>query len=119
MTWLKGAWRLTFLVGLVVAAAVPAGADVSSDRASAILIFPKIETNTDPIVDTILQISNTSDEQQVLHCFYVNATGHCSFSGDPCTPATNPCPVEEGICQPGWIETDFFIYITPRQPLAW
>jgi hypothetical protein len=104
---------------LVSTAPAPAGADVSSDRASAILIFPKIQTDDAPTVDTIVQISNTSDEPQALHCFYVNATSHCSFSGNACDISTNPCPIEEGFCQPGWIETDFFVYITPRQPLAW
>jgi len=112
---------LAMASGAFVAAALvaPAAADVSTDRASAILIFPKIEVSGDPTVDTVIQISNTSDQQQVLHCFHVNATGHCSFSGNACDPATRPCPIEQGFCQPGWIETDFVIHITPRQPIAW
>jgi len=37
-----------------------ARADVASDRAAAILIFPRIVVN--PSTDTILQITNTSNE---------------------------------------------------------
>jgi len=106
-------------VSAVGLAALPAHADVTSDRPAAILFFPRIAASGLPIPsDTVVQITNVSNELQVLHCFYVNATSHCSSSGDFCDEQT-PCGAEGGLCQPGWIETDFFVYLTPRQPLAW
>jgi hypothetical protein len=119
MTGKNRSWKIIALAGaLSLVAALPAGAFVSSDRPSAILIYPTIQVDDDPVVDTVIQISNTSDALQVLQCFYVNATSHCSATGAPCD-LTNPCGASGGFCQPGWIETDFFIYITPRQPIAW
>lgn len=118
--------RVKWLVAVAVTANItgflgttPAKADVTSDRAAAILLFPQIVARTgEPSVDTIIQISNTSTDPAILHCFYVNATSHCSSTNDRCS-VTEPCGSAGGICEPGWIETDFFVYITPRQPLAW
>ena len=95
-----------------------AQADVASDRAAAILVWPKVVVD-EPDLDTIIQISNTSTETQILHCFYVNATSHCSASERACDTIDNPCAPEEGLCLPGWIETDFQVVLTPRQPIFW
>lgn len=102
---------------LAVASARPVSADVTSDKAAAILIFPRVEVS--PAADTLIQISNTSTDPQRLHCFYINATSHCSANGRACDGLENPCSISEGLCLPEWIETDFQVYITPRQPLAW
>ena len=113
--WAGVAFMLASAVALV--GIRQAQADVASDKAAAILVFPRIEVNPDQ--DTIVQISNTSTDTQALHCFYVNATSHCSVSERACDSIESPCDVPEGLCLPGWIETDFQIFITPRQPIAW
>jgi hypothetical protein len=105
-------------------------ADVASDQAGAILVFPKIVVDTaDPPatlrgrVDTLIRISNTSDQPITLKCFYVNANGHCSNSPTTiCTPgligASSPCG-SSGICLPGWQEADFRVNLTALQPVGW
>lgn len=94
-----------------------AQADVASDRAAAIVVWPKILVTAE--TDTIVQVSNTSNETQILLCFYINATSHCSISQRACDTFESPCEVSEGLCLPGWIETDFQVVLTPRQPLFW
>lgn len=106
-------------------------ADVASDKAAAILVFPKVLVDTsDPPytprgrVDTLIRISNTSARPIAMHCFWVNANGHCSNSPSTiCNPAkfattTNPCP-SGGFCQAEWQETDFSVTITAYQPISW
>jgi hypothetical protein len=126
---MPGAKRLlTVLVGVGVVTAV-ARADVTSDQAAAILVFPKlvVDTSTPPKtargrVDTLIRISNTSSQPITIKCFYVNANGHCSNSpATICYPndrSSNPCG-SAGICNPGWVEADFTVNITALQPVAW
>ena len=122
------AWSV---IGAVIASAVAtARADVASDQAAAILVFPKVvvDTSVPPQtdrgrVDTLIRVSNTSKQAVSVHCFWVNANGHCSNAPlTVCDPnvfgAGSPCGVS-GICQPGWQETDFFVNITAQQPVAW
>ncbi len=107
---------------------VTARADVTSDQAAAIVVFPKVVVDTGAQtprgpVDTLIRVSNTSNQAVSIHCFWVNANGHCSNSPlTICDPnvfgASSPCGTS-GICQPGWQETDFFVNITARQPVAW
>ena len=106
------------LAGAIVLSGVRmARAEVASDRAAAIVVFPRIEVN--PITETQIQLTNTSTDTQILHCFYINATSHCSVSQRACDNIENPCENVEGLCLPGWIETDFQVILTPRQPIAW
>jgi hypothetical protein len=119
------------LFGAVVACASGvARADVTSDEPAAILVFPKVvvDTGTPPAtargpVDTLIRVTNTSTQAVSIHCFWINANGHCSNSPlticDPNVVGLNsPCGTS-GICQPGWQETDFFVNVTARQPVAW
>jgi hypothetical protein len=122
-------------VSLAVAVAAPAAADITSDRAAAILMWPEVdyfdeailEDPTPGIIDTIIQISNTSAESVLVHCFYENANSHCTNTGDVCfggaAGSAGPfdcCDGEScGVCKSGWVETDFRIRLTPRQPLGW
>jgi len=114
--------------------AAPARADVASDRAAAILVFPKVVVdqidfiaeengNTDDFNirrDTIFQITNTSDRTAELQCFYVDATSRCAVTGTVCEVERGlQCPLPGELCLPNWTETDFRIFITPHQPLAW
>ncbi|MBI4516488.1 MAG: hypothetical protein HY699_11820 [Deltaproteobacteria bacterium] len=93
-----------------------AAADVTSDSAAAIVVYPVILVAGDNCVDTLVQLSNTSSESVIARCFYVNATGRCSTTGQVCFSGAQ-CP--GGICLPQWRETDFNVRLTPRQPLTW
>ena len=109
-------------VAMVVAlgSARPAAADVVTDRAAAILVWPWVVSSV-PFVDTVIQLSNTSREGPIdVHCFYENANPHCTNTGDICFAAEECCDQYGcGICLPNWNETDFFVRLTPQQPLAW
>jgi hypothetical protein len=72
-------------------------------------------------IDTIVQLTNTSEFLTKVLCFYTNANGHCSNAEDViCTDANfrQVCPLG-GLCVPGWQETDFHLTLTKRQPISW
>ena len=124
--------RLLGLLAVFAAFGVPASASaqVASDQPGAILVFPRVVVDTtDPPqtprgrIDSLIRISNTSDQPVTLKCFYVNANGHCrgapSVICDPYNPdAVNACATDD-FCIAGWQETDFVVNITARQPIAW
>lgn len=94
-----------------------AQATTTSDRAAAIVIYPKIVVDSSLGADTIVQLTNASSTTAVqAHCFYVNATSHCSDTGNPCRSGLE-CPL--GACLPGWSELDFSVVLTPDQPFSW
>ncbi|MBI4515571.1 MAG: hypothetical protein HY699_07125 [Deltaproteobacteria bacterium] len=116
------------IVAGMVATAGMARADVVTDQAAAILVFPKIKVDTagTPATDTIVQVTNTSPFLSKAHCFYVNANSHCSNANPPAVPLTclsnadcNPGGLTGGVCVPGWNERDFQLTLTKRQPLSW
>jgi len=121
---------LTALGGVFLWAGV-ATADVTSDRSAAILVYPKLISSSidDDIltvpgeaIDTTIQLTNTSDQEVFLRCFYVNANSHCSNNESQVCNANSECnPPQQfgGTCDPGWIEIDFEITLTPYQPLVW
>ncbi len=88
-------------------------ADVTVERGSSILVFPKVISDAQGLLtggiptETIIQISNLSNSLAYAHCFYVNAAPL-----DPTQPAGvfNP---------PQWIEVDFDIVLTKQQPTYW
>lgn len=104
--------RVWLVPAVVVACAVAAYGDVTTERASSILIFPRVLSDAaglqtgDP-VDTIIQISNTGNSMVFAHCYYVN-----SSPADPTQPpgVFNP---------PQWQEVDFDIRLTKQQPTHW
>jgi hypothetical protein len=72
-------------------------------------------------VDTIVQLTNTSEFLTKVVCFLTNTNSHCS--NDPeqiCTDENfrEVCP-RGGLCVQGWVETDFHLTLTKRQPLSW
>lgn len=111
----------------------------ASDKPAAILVWPKIVVDTGDVLktsvgptDTLIQLSSAVATRgsktrdlpglKQAHCFYVDATGHCS--NDPTTQclSSDDCVLTGlgiGSCDPGWTEVDFDIRITPEQPLAW
>ena len=126
-------WK-PILAGLVLGAgflaAGSASADVTSDRPAAILVWPKLlfSSPSDNVlspagttVDTTIQVTNTSDQEARLRCFYVNANAHCSNDPTQVCGANADCQSAGpgGLCRPGWIEIDFEITLTPNQPLVW
>lgn len=113
-------WMGVVAMAVALGCARPAGADITSDRAAAIVKYPWVLVAGDT-TDTVIQLSNTDRTAPIdVHCFYVNANYHCSNNGEVCLSAeecclTGPC----GICLPGWNETDFHVRLTPNQPIAW
>jgi len=72
-------------------------------------------------VDTIVQLTNTSEFLTKVLCFLTNTNSHCSNSPTTiCTDANfhDVCPTG-GLCIQGWQETDFHLTLTKRQPLSW
>jgi hypothetical protein len=97
--------RNAFLSGLCVVAvalgmmATSAYGAASTERGSSILAFPKVLADGDS--DTIIQITNISNNMVHARCFYVNA------AIDPFTG------------KPEWQVTDFLIWLTKQQPTHW
>ncbi len=112
----------------VVAACVAlsgARANVASDEPAAILVFPKlvVDTSVPPQtsqgpVDTLIRVSNTSNQPITIWCFYVNATPHCTNGTGSCLSTPVTCS-PTGACQADWQESDFVVNITASQPIAW
>lgn len=109
------------IVGTMLLLASSASADIVSDQSGAILIFPKITVDTSGVLgdpqDTVIQMTNTSNSVISARCFYINATGHCSNSNEPCVPSDD-CGTG-ATCVPQWSKRDFRLTLTKRQPLAW
>ena len=104
--------------GLFLAVAV-GNAATTSDQPAAILIYPKIVFDTVTGTDTIIEIANATTSPVDLHCFYVNATSHCSNTGLPCDSGLDCVGASPGACVPGWGETDFHVALTQNQPFYW
>jgi hypothetical protein len=96
-----------------------AAADVASDRAGAIVVFPKVVVNSAEGLDTLIRLTNTGDTETGVWCFYVNATPKCTLPTHSCFPDPSDCHDADGICVQQWQETDFRITLTARQPTAW
>jgi len=93
------------ILALVVVAST-VRADVTTERSSSILVFPKVISNA-PAIDTIIQISNTSNSMVFARCLYVN--------GAPLDPSQPFSSVNLPQCQ----EIDFDIFLTKQQPTHW
>jgi hypothetical protein len=128
-----GAIRLWSVIAALVGASVAARADVASDKAAAILVFPKllIDTSNAPPgprgqIDTLIRVSNTSRQPISMHCFYVDSTPQCpsvaalrDCIANPLDCVANGCTWQ---CQQKPLqiqEIDFYVSITALQPIAW
>jgi len=104
-------WGASLSLVLIVTLGSARG-DVTTERSSSILIFPKVLFDssgfqTNGPVDTIIQISNVSNSLVFAKCFYVNAA--------PLDPTSPP-----GVFNPTqWQEVDFEISLTKQQPTHW
>jgi hypothetical protein len=102
---------------------------VASDRAAGYVVFPKVVVDSSDIfsqgrrVDTLIQLTNTSPSAgcQVVECFYINATKHCTNSPNgPCR--TNADCAAGGTCAvPANCggETNFWMVLSGSQPVGW
>lgn len=105
-----GPWLAVLAVLVTVGSA---RADVTVERGSSVLVFPKVISDAQGLLtggiptETIIQISNLSNSLAYAHCFYVNAA--------PLDPTQPP-----GVFNPPqWIEVDFDIVLTKQQPTYW
>lgn len=87
-----------FAVALGLLAASTAQGLVTTERGASILAFPKVLADGNS--DTIIQITNISNNMVHARCFYVDA--QLDFFG-----------------QPIWQVTDFNIWLTKQQPTHW
>lgn len=114
-------WTMALVTALALSGAA-ARADIASDKPAAIVVYPKIVSNTTEGLDTVVRISNTNqNEGRLLHCFYLDANSHCSggsAEGKICTGDPTVC-VQGGVCLPSWQEVDFRVRLTPGQPIEW
>lgn len=102
-------WGLCGVLVSVLALASVTRAEVSTDVSGSVLVFPKVvwtgffmSDGVDPLQlerDTVIQISNTSNNMVHAHCFYVDAR------------KVNGVPI--------WQVTDFTIWLTRQQPTHW
>ena len=121
--------RWSVLIAVAVVAAwcdvVPAHGEIGSDKPAAILVFPKLLVETEDGLDTMIRVSNLSEDPINVLCFYVNATPRCTIEGGSCFPDKLACPVDIddeivfGDCLPRWQPTDFLFRLTRDQPTGW
>ncbi|MGH7785711.1 MAG: hypothetical protein ACRERC_02535 [Candidatus Binatia bacterium] len=121
-----GIWRWALASAVLVMAGTasarvidPIG--VTTNESTAIVLYPKLTVDLSQGIDTVIQLTNTSEFLTKVHCFYTNANGHCSNNElQVCTPenASSVCALG-GVCLPGWQETDFRLTLTKRQPISW
>ena len=124
------------LAWVLMGAVSPLAAQTTSAVITAgLLIFPKILVHTtspsanpalDPMnefaQDTVIQLTNTSDNAVDVDCYYVNANSHCGGAnqGTNSTVCTDDSDCRPGVrCVPGWQSADFHLTLTPRQPIGW
>jgi hypothetical protein len=128
-------WTMAVAMALAVVGGQAALADIASDKPAALLVYPKI--NVGYQIDTVIRLTNTQTALPVMaHCFYTNANTHCTKTGQICSSdpeelgaaaryswseVVSPleCAAHYGSCAQGWIETDFWIVLTPGQPIQW
>lgn len=98
----RAAWALAAVVfGLLS----PVGAQVTTEHAASIVVFPKVVA--DASRDTVLQLSNTANAAVGARCWYLD--GALSF------PELPPGPLNP----PRWVVTKFELFLTRQQPTSW
>jgi len=127
MSTKMGFWRWALASAAILIATGPAGArvidptGVTTDEPTALVLYPRLKVDPSDGVDTIVQLTNTSGFLTKVHCFYTNTNSHCSNSPSTiCTQEdfTTTCPTG-GLCVQGWVENDFHLTLTKRQPISW
>ncbi len=117
-------WAFCAAASVVIFAGI-ASARSTTNRPASIVVWPKIVVDTTGAwgtpTDTKLMLSSTNPSGiKQAHCFYINATGHCSLNNAVACRNSLDCSLREaGECVPSWSETDFDVVLTQEQPLAW
>ena len=93
--FLSGLCGIAVALGMIASSA---GALVTTERGASILAFPKVLA--DGTADTLIQITNISNNMVHAQCYYVNAAP--DVFGNPL-----------------WQVTDFTIWLTKQQPTHW
>lgn len=123
---MRGFTRSHWLLGLGMLLASPvviggaARADINTDEPGSLIVFPKVVADGER--DTIIHLTNTSNMNIGVHCFYTNAYSTCV--GDPNTVCTSDLGCQDpndpnDICAPFWQAIDFDVNLTPQQPTFW
>ncbi|MBI3784659.1 MAG: hypothetical protein HY270_14800 [Deltaproteobacteria bacterium] len=100
----------------IVGVAGQARADVTTDDAGSIVIYPKVVS--DGTRDTLIQLSNRSNMPVFVHCFYVNTAGRCSATTEQRCRLDGDCPSGES-CARTCDANDFDVLLTAQQPTMW
>ncbi len=92
-------------------------AQASPDEPAAVLVYPYVAVDPASGTDTLIQLTNTSDELVELRCFYEDFTPACSSGpSESCFPGAVTCT---GNCLPRRTVLPSRLRATPQQPLAW
>ena len=91
-------WGLCGVLAGVFGFAPTARAEVTSDTSGSIMVYPKVVYSEEGR-DTVIQLSNTSNNVVYAWCFYIDA--------------------RESFGRPLWRVTDFRIVLTKQQPTHW
>lgn len=91
-------WGLCGVLAGVFGFALTAQAEVTPDTSGSIMVYPKV-VYSDGGRDTVIQLSNTSNNVVYAHCFYLNAS---LLNG-----------------RRRWDVTDFRVVLTKQQPTHW
>jgi len=111
--WLHG---LGVLLAILVVSGGHARADVTTDQSGSIVVFPKVIS--DGTRDTLVQLTNRSNMQAQVHCFYINTMGACSVTSTTSCRIDTDCPGTEQ-CIRACQEQDFDLLLTAQQPTIW
>ncbi len=121
-------------MGVAAAALLLAGPlaaqTVTTDRPAGYIVFPKIVSDPSGAFsngvasDTVVQITNTSENRVLAHCFYVDGTTRCNNGASVIDPdgacRTSADCTNGGLCTlSSCAGIDFDVPLTPNQPVGW
>src|SRR5262245_6611105 len=115
MCWPDATRRGLECIAVLLILAAPSSALVQTERPASILFFPRIEVDVGR--DTIVQITNTSNNARFARCFYITTTGSCTSSASACTSDAD-CPVGN-VCRFEQSVTEFGLGFITQQPTFW
>jgi hypothetical protein len=121
-------WTMAVATAVVITGGQVARADVASDKAAALVVFPEVKVDTKNGLDTVIRLSNTNPNTPVaLHCFYVDANSHCVGGTNENAVCTSGLTAGASVCAGGGAcnaptslqEVDFEAVLTQNQPVQW
>ena len=112
--WLAG---LGMVLAVLALSGARARADISSDKAGSVVVFPKVIA--DGTRDTLISLTNTSNMQAYAHCEYVLGTGFCAISGNTCSTLFDCTGGVGDLCETNWQIGNFDVILMRQQPTIW